>query len=95
MLVAFARYSCDGSFRVLREHRRFVAVMAGGSVVGTVAGGLLLGIVPTSVLVPLLVVLLLTSPARSGSTPADVGHGPPAAATAMGRAGFEPATSRL
>jgi uncharacterized membrane protein YfcA len=58
MSVAFARYSRDGSFIVLREHRRFVVVMATGSVVGTIVGGLLLGVVPERVLVPLLVCLL-------------------------------------
>ena len=46
MLVAFARYSRDVSFVVLRRHARLVAVMAAGSVTGTVAGGLLLGVVP-------------------------------------------------
>ncbi len=61
MLVAFARYSRDRSFLVLRRHRRFVLVMAAGSVAGTIVGGLLLGVVPTSVLVPLLVILLLAS----------------------------------
>lgn len=61
MLVAFARYSRDGSFVVLREHRRFVVAMAAGSVTGTIVGGLMLGVVPTGVLVPLLVALLLAS----------------------------------
>ncbi len=61
MLVAFARYSRDGSFAVLGRHRHFVLVMAAGSVAGTIAGGLLLGVVPAGVLVPLLVVLLLLS----------------------------------
>lgn len=61
MLVAFARYSRDGSFVVLREHRRFVLMMAAGSITGTIVGGLMLGVVPTGVLVPLLVALLLAS----------------------------------
>lgn len=61
MLVAFARYSRDASFTVLRTNARFVAVMAAGSVTGTLLGGLLLGVAPTAVLVPLLVVLLLAS----------------------------------
>jgi uncharacterized protein len=61
MLVAFTRYSCDGSFVVLRDQRSFVFAMAGGSIAGTIAGGLMLGVVPTGVLVPLLVGLLLTS----------------------------------
>jgi hypothetical protein len=34
MVVAFARYSRDDSFAVLRENLRFVAVMAAGSVAG-------------------------------------------------------------
>lgn len=61
MLVAFARYSRDASFRILRDNRTFVLAMAAGSVAGTLLGGLLLGIVPAAVIVPLLVVLLLAS----------------------------------
>ena len=61
MLMAFARYSRDSSFVVLRQNGRFVALMAGGSVAGTNMGGLLLGVVPEQVLVPLLTVLLLAS----------------------------------
>jgi uncharacterized membrane protein YfcA len=53
MIVAFARYSRDGSFVVLRQHRRFVIAMAAGSVTGTIVGGLMLGIVPTGALLPL------------------------------------------
>jgi uncharacterized membrane protein YfcA len=54
MIVAFARYSRDGSFSVLRRHGRLVALMALGSVIGTVLGGLLLGVVPDVGLVPFL-----------------------------------------
>ena len=54
MLVAFARYSRDASFTVLRANARFVTVMAAGSVTGTLLGGLLLGLIPASVLIPLL-----------------------------------------
>jgi uncharacterized membrane protein YfcA len=64
MLVAFARYSQDQSFAVLRRHVGFVVSMAVGSVVGTLVGGLLLGVVSTEVLVPLLAVLLLWSAYR-------------------------------
>lgn len=61
MLVAFSRYSRDASFVVLRDHRRFVVVMTAGSIAGTVAGGLMVGVTPTALLVPLLVLLLLAS----------------------------------
>lgn len=61
MLVAFARYSQDESFSVIREHRQFVLLMAAGSVAGTVAGGLLVGVVPDSLLIPLLCALLIGS----------------------------------
>lgn len=61
MLVAFARYSRDDSFTVLRRHARLVVVLALGSVTGTIAGGLLLGVVPAEVLVPGLAALLLLS----------------------------------
>lgn len=61
MLVAFARYSRDGSFSVLGEHLRLVALLALGSAAGTVAGGLLVGLVPEAVLVPLLAALLVLS----------------------------------
>lgn len=61
MLVAFARYSRDGSFAVLGANLRFTLVMAGGSVAGAVLGGLLLGVFPDLVLIPLLAVILLVS----------------------------------
>ncbi|WP_202806424.1 sulfite exporter TauE/SafE family protein [Kribbella catacumbae] len=61
MLVAFARYSQDASFQILRQNRGFVLSMTAGSVTGTLLGGLLLGVVPSVVIVPLLVVLLLAS----------------------------------
>ncbi len=61
MLVAFARYSRDGSFIVLRHNTRFVALMASGSIAGSILGGLLLGSVPEGVLIPLLAALLIGS----------------------------------
>lgn len=61
MLVAFARYSRDGSFAVLGENRRFTIVMAAGSIAGAVLGGLLLGVFPDVVLIPALTVILLVS----------------------------------
>ena len=61
MLVAFSRYSQDQSFVVIRTQRRFIAVMAAGSLAGAFLGGQLLGIVPTGVLLPLLSAILFIS----------------------------------
>jgi len=61
MLVGFTRYSRDRSFDVIREERRFILVMAGGSLVGAFLGAQLLGVVPTSVLLPILAAILLIS----------------------------------
>lgn len=61
MLVAFARYSRDGSFAVLGANLRFTLVMAAGSSVGAVLGGMLLGVFPSLVLIPLLAVILVVS----------------------------------
>ncbi|MFD5874107.1 sulfite exporter TauE/SafE family protein [Streptomyces sp. NPDC060322] len=61
MLVAFARYSRDGSFAVLGANVRFTVIMAAGSVCGAVLGGLLLGVFPDLVLIPVLAVILLVS----------------------------------
>ena len=57
-LVAFARYSRDRSFEVLRANKSFVLALA---IMCTILGGLLLGAVPEGVLIPLLVALLLMS----------------------------------
>lgn len=61
MLVAFARYSRDGSFAVLGANLRFAALMATGSIAGALLGGLLLGVIPGLVLIPALAVVLLIS----------------------------------
>lgn len=61
MLVGFARYSRDRSFEVLRNHHRFVIVMAAGSIVGALVGGLMLGGAPAAVLYPFLALILLLS----------------------------------
>ena len=61
MIVGFTRYSQDINFAVLSENKRFVVVMAVGSIVGTFIGGQLLGVVSTAVLLPLLAVILVIS----------------------------------
>lgn len=61
MLVAFARFSRDKSFAVLGQNKPFLITMTAGSIAGTLVGGLLLGVVPSLVLIPLLVLLLLLS----------------------------------
>ena len=63
LLVAFARFSRDKGFSVLGQNKPFLVAMTLGSITGTVIGGLLLGVVPSLVLIPLLVLLLLLSPA--------------------------------
>jgi uncharacterized membrane protein YfcA len=77
MLVAFARYSRDGSFVVLRDNMPFVARMTAGSIAGTLLGGLLLGVVDERVLLPLLGLLLALSAYkvwghRNGEVPSEV-----------------------
>lgn len=64
MIVAFTRYSRDRSFVVLGQNRAFVLVMAVGSIIGAYIGGQLLGIVPSTVLVPVLAGILLLSAAK-------------------------------
>lgn len=61
MLVGFARYSRDQSFSVIKRNRRFLLIMAAGSLAGTFIGGRLLGIVPGSVLLPILAAILVVS----------------------------------
>ncbi|MDR1889943.1 MAG: sulfite exporter TauE/SafE family protein [Zoogloeaceae bacterium] len=61
MIVGFTRYSQDGNFVVLRQNRTFVLMMAAGSLFGAWIGGCLLGIVPNTVLLPLLAAILVTS----------------------------------
>ena len=61
MIVGFTRYSRDRSFAVLGQNRRFVLVMAVGSIVGSFIGGQLLGFLPTSFLLPLLAAILAIS----------------------------------
>jgi uncharacterized protein len=61
MVVGFARYSRNQSFAVLGENRRFVLVMAAGSIFGSFIGGGLLGLVPNAVLLPLLAIILVLS----------------------------------
>jgi uncharacterized protein len=61
MLVGFTRYSMDDSFSVIGRNKLFLLVMAAGSIVGTFIGGQMLGLVPNSVLLPILAVLLLAS----------------------------------
>lgn len=61
MIVGFARYSRDGSFAAIGRNHRFLLIMAAGSLCGAFIGGLLLGLVPSSVLLPMLAAILLLS----------------------------------
>jgi uncharacterized membrane protein YfcA len=61
MLTGFVRYSRDNSFAVIGRNKLFVLIMAAGSFVGAFIGGRLLGIVPETVLLPVLACILLIS----------------------------------
>lgn len=61
MLVGFTRYSRDQSFAVLGRSRKFVLTMAAGSAAGSFLGGQLLGLVPSTILLPILAAILLIS----------------------------------
>jgi uncharacterized membrane protein YfcA len=61
MITSFTRYSRDRSFAVIRTERRFIVVMAAGSLVGAYVGGLMLGIIPTPMLLPILAAILVIS----------------------------------
>ena len=58
MLVAFARYSQDASFRILHANKAFVVTMAAGSILGTLLGAALLTVAPSSAIIPALVLIL-------------------------------------
>ena len=64
MFTAFARYSRDRAFVVLKDNSVFAQFMAVGSVLGAFCGGLLLGVVPTNYLLPALALILVTSAVR-------------------------------
>lgn len=61
MIVGFARYSQDQSFTVLSRNKAFLLVMAGGSIVGSFIGAQMVGIIPSSVLLPILALILIVS----------------------------------
>lgn len=61
MIMGFSRYSLDQSFSVVRAERTFLLIMAAGSIAGAIVGGLLVGVVPSSVLLPLLSAILVVS----------------------------------
>lgn len=61
MVAAFARYSRDGSFAVVREHAAFALLMAAGSICGAFVGGQFLTRVSGAALLPLLAAILVLS----------------------------------
>lgn len=61
MLTGFTRYSTDKSFAVVKQNWAFIFVMALGSLGGAFLGGQLVSIVSTSVLLPLLSIILILS----------------------------------
>jgi uncharacterized membrane protein YfcA len=61
MLTGFARYSRDQTFAVVGRNRTFLLVMAAGSIAGTLIGAQLVGVVPSTVLLPVLALTLVVS----------------------------------
>ena len=61
MIVGFTRYSRDRSFVALGHNKRFVLLMAAGSIIGTFLGAQLLLVVPSPVLLPALAIILVIS----------------------------------
>lgn len=61
MIAGFTRYSRDQSFQIIVKQKHFIAIMATGSIVGSYLGGQLLGVIPSSILLPLLALILLIS----------------------------------
>lgn len=64
LLVGFTRYSHDQSFSVIGRNRGFLLAMAGGSIFGAFIGGQLLGLIPSTLLLPLLAMILIISAAK-------------------------------
>ena len=46
---------------MLGQNKRFLIAMTAGPIAGTIAGGFLLDVIPSLILIPLLVLLLLLS----------------------------------
>lgn len=61
MIAGFLRYSRDASFAVVAANRRFIAIMALGSIMGTLIGSRLLVIAPSAILLPVLSAVLVIS----------------------------------
>lgn len=73
LIVGFARFSRDNTLGVIRANLGFLTVMSASSIAGAFLGGQLLGIVPASVLLPLLGLILVLSAVkiwRHGATKA-------------------------
>jgi len=61
MLIGFVRFSRDKNFAVIARQKHFIVLMAIGSILGAFIGGYLLGIVSSSILLPLLAGILVIS----------------------------------
>lgn len=61
ILTGFTRYSSDRSFAVVGRNRKFVLMMAAGSLFGAFLGGQLLAMVSGNVLLPFLAAILIVS----------------------------------
>lgn len=61
MIVAFYRYTQSGAIDLFKREKKFLIIMALGSILGAAIGGRLIGIIPSNVLVLVLGGILLIS----------------------------------
>ncbi len=61
MIAGFVRYSRDQTFAVIGRNRTFLLVMAAGSIAGAFIGAQLVGVIPSTLLLPVLSLILLVS----------------------------------
>jgi uncharacterized membrane protein YfcA len=61
MVTGFARYSRDQTFAVVGRNGAFLLVMAAGSIIGAFIGAQLVGLIPSTILLPVLALILVVS----------------------------------
>jgi uncharacterized protein len=61
MITAFVRYSQSGAIQLFKRERKFLGLMALGSIFGSAIGGKLVGVIPSDILIFILGSILLIS----------------------------------